>query len=152
LGEGRERGKIFTPNAMLQKNNDLHKTYAKKLRINQTSGEKALWRKIRAKRFYGYKFRRQVPIEPYIVDFICLDEKLIIEIDGYTHFEKGAKERDQRRENYLCSLGFKVVRFKNRTTVENIEFVLSELKEALGVPLKNSPLPNPLPSGEGDEI
>ena len=102
--------------------------FAKVLRKDQTPGEKALWRKIRSRRFYGFKFRRQVPIGPYIADFLCIDKKLIIEIDGYTHFEEGAAEKDKKREDYLIKKGFKVIRFKNSTALENIDYIFGELK------------------------
>ena len=80
--------------------------FARHLRTRQTNGERALWRKIRAKRFHGIKFRRQVPIGPYIVDFLYIQKKLIIEIDGDSHYEPGAKEKDAIREAYLREMGF----------------------------------------------
>ena len=119
--------------------------FAKGLRSNQTSGEKELWRKIRGKRFYGFKFRRQVPIGPYIVDFICVEKDLIIEIDGYTHFEEGATERDAKREDFLTKKGFTVIRFKNDTALNNIYNVLDELKRVMGISSHKPPLPTYAP-------
>ena len=106
---------------------------AQVLRRKQTSGEKVLWKKIRAKRFHEYKFRRQVPLGPYIADFLCTKGKLIVEIDGDSHYESGAKEHDQVRDVFFQSHGFRVMRFGNRQTIENLEWVLMEIGKVLGI-------------------
>ena len=108
-------------------------TFARQLRVHQTPGEKVLWIKIRAQRFHGLKFRRQVPLEPYIVDFLCFDRKLIIEIDGDSHYEPGAQEYDEKREAYLCAQGFTVLRLGNMETVQDIEAVLAKLRQVLDI-------------------
>lgn len=105
--------------------------FAKELRERQTHAERILWRKLRARRFHGYKFRRQVPIGPFIVDFFCAEYSLIIEIDGSSHYQIGAREYDQRRQRYLEKEGFKVLRFGHRQTIESLEFVLIKIGEIL---------------------
>lgn len=109
--------------------------FAKILRRNQTSGEKVLWNKLRMKRFHGLKFRRQVPLGPFIVDFLCVEKKLVIEIDGASHAEPGAVDRDARREQFLVGKGFTVLRFGNAQTIESVEWVLNEIRDHLGLSL-----------------
>lgn len=92
-----------------------------------------LWNKLRAGRFHGYKFRRQVPLGPYIADFLCAEAQLIIEIDGDSHYEPGAKEHDQKRDEFFRSHQFRILRFGNRQTMEHMEWVLMEIGKAIGV-------------------
>jgi len=107
--------------------------FARHLRKSQTPGEQVLWKKLRAKRFHGLKFRRQVPIGPFIVDFLCVEKKLIIEIDGDSHFEPGAQRRDKNRESFLQMQGFDVLRFKNGFVVEDCDLVLTKIGERVGL-------------------
>jgi very-short-patch-repair endonuclease len=109
--------------------------FARELRKDLTPGEKVLWKSIRRKKFHGLKFRRQAPIGPYIVDFLCVEKKLIIEIDGDSHYEPGAQERDRKREAYLRGQGFNVLRVGNRQTVDEIESVLLRMMLMLGYPV-----------------
>ena len=81
---------------------------AKKLRGNMTDAERRLWYHLRAHRFGGYKFKRQIPIGPYVVDFACLGRKLIIEVDGGQHADSPS---DIMRDGYLRREGFRVLRF-----------------------------------------
>jgi len=97
---------------------------ARNLRKNQTDAEQVLWLQFRNRRFLNYKFRRQFVIEPYIVDFVCLDLKLIIELDGSQHNE----EVDAERTLFLTQLGFKVVRFWNNDVFTNLEGVLEKIR------------------------
>jgi adenine-specific DNA-methyltransferase len=106
-------------------------TFARSLRKSQTTGEKSLWQRLRARRFEGLKFRRQVPIGPYIVDFLCAEKRIILEIDGDSHFQPGAKEKDEKRELYLCQQNFKVLRFTNQMAVEFVEKILSEIRKVV---------------------
>ena len=101
---------------------------AKKLRKNATETETLFWFEVKDRRLGGYKFRRQCPIGRYIVDFLCLEKKLIVEIDGGQHNER---EKDKIRDEYLSGLGFKVLRFWNNELLENMEGVLSTLTLAL---------------------
>lgn len=107
------------------------KQFARHLRSNQTNGEKALWRKLRANRFHGLKFRRQVPLGPYIVDFLCVQKNLIIEIDGDSHYEPGAKQKDAQREAYLREQGFDVLRFSNDAAMQSLDWILTEIAQHL---------------------
>lgn len=106
-----------------------------------TPGEKVLWKNIRQKKFHDLKFRRQVPIGPYVVDFLCVEKKLIIEIDGDSHYQPGMPEKDQKREIYLQSLGFHILRVGNRHTVQECEAVLTMIARVLGYPHHLSPAP-----------
>jgi len=76
-----------------------------------------LWKLLRARQFSGYKFRRQLPIGPYIVDFCCLEQKLVIELDGGQHTI--STQQDQNRDRFLNGEGFKVLRFWNNDLLEN---------------------------------
>ncbi len=97
------------------------KQKARELRKNQTISEAKIWHLVRAKQIAGLKFRRQHPIQPYIVDFVCLDKKLIIEVDGGQHAD--AIEYDEKRTQFLESNGYKVIRFWNNDVLHNIEGV-----------------------------
>ena len=122
------------------------KSLARKLRRESTDAERLLWRHLRAHRMAGYKFRRQVVIEPYIVDFLCLEARLVIEADGGQHIQR--TEEDDKRTAYLESLGYHVMRFWNHEILKDIDIVIDRIH---GFLIK-SPLPGPLPEGEGEEI
>ena len=107
----------------------LIKNHVKTLRESPTVPEQYLWTLLRAKRFNGYKFRRQHLIHPYIVDFICLKEKLIIELDGGQHNEQ--QEYDARRTRFLEDKGYRVLRFWNVEILEEIGLVLEVIFGAL---------------------
>lgn len=122
-------------------------TRARELRQQQTPSEQALWQQLRAKRFSGYKFRRQQPLGPFIVDFVCFERKLIIELDGGQHGE--AHDYDARRDEWLKQQGFRVLRFWNNEWTTQPEAVLEAIWRALQ---EEPPLPNPSPArGEGLE-
>ena len=106
-------------------------TLARELRKRQTDAERALWNKLRSKQIEGVKFRRQQPIGPYIVDFVSLERKLIIEIDGGQHNERKVREKDQEREEWLKEKGYQILRFWNNDVLTNIEGVLERIKENL---------------------
>jgi len=107
---------------------------AKSLRQESNIAEKILWNKLRAKKFLDYKFRRQVPIGRYIVDFLCVQQKLIIEIDGDSHYQDGAQEYDKKRDAYLLSQGFQVLRVSNRQTLNDSEAVFRQIWNFLSDP------------------
>ena len=117
---------------------------AKNLRINQTDAEKLLWKYLKSKQLANTKFRRQQPIGNYIVDFISLDKKLIIELDGGQHAINAPI--DQERDERLAEHGFKVLRFWNNDVLQNIEGVLESIMD------KISPSPNPSPQGRGTAV
>ena len=84
---------------------------ARQLRQNATDAERALWRQLRAARLGGHKFRRQASIGRYIVDFVCFEARLIVEVDGGQHAER--QRQDAQRTAWLASQGFRVLRFWN---------------------------------------
>ncbi|HTV28226.1 MAG TPA: endonuclease domain-containing protein [Xanthobacteraceae bacterium] len=105
---------------------------ARLLRARQTSAEARLWRVLRNRQLARWKFRRQHPINGYIVDFVTLDGKLIVEVDGATHSTGRELARDARRTRVLTSLGFNVVRVTNIDVYENIEGVQEMIALELG--------------------
>ena len=104
---------------------------ARQLRTDSTPAEKRLWEQLRNRQLAKQKFRRQAPIGPYIVDFICLERKLIIEIDGWTHSTEAEVLNDKRRTSYLESQGYKVIRFHNAEIKEGMDEVMTLIAEAL---------------------
>ncbi len=119
---------------------------AKELRHTQTEAEGVLWSKLRNKQLDGIKFRRQQPLGGYIVDFVSLDKKLIIEIDGGQHSEEQAIKQDGQRTKWLENEGYRVIRFWNNDVLENLEGVIMEIQEKLDD--RYHPHLNPLPSRE----
>lgn len=96
-----------------------------------TQAERLLWHHLRARRFFGYKFRRQVPIGPFIVDLVCMDARLVIEVDGGQH--AWCRLQDEARDAFLASEGFRTLRFWNNEVLGNIEGVLAHLGDFLDV-------------------
>ena len=124
---------------------------AKTLRRNLTDAEQKLWYHLRAHRFMGRKFKRQKPpIGRYVVDFVCLEEKLIIELDGSQHAESA--EYDQESDSWLRSQGYTVLRFWNNEMMNEMEGVLEKIRLALS-PSRLRPPRYALPtSGRGEEL
>jgi len=118
---------------------------ARKLRKDSTDTEQRLWYFLRAKRFNGYKFKRQYIIGNYIVDFICIEHKLIIELDGSQHMD--AIQYDMKRTNYLIDRGYNVLRFWNNDVLQNTDGVLQEILNVL----TPSPSPSPPAKSAGGE-
>jgi very-short-patch-repair endonuclease len=104
---------------------------ARRLRREQTDEEKQLWRALRAGRFAGFKFRRQHPVEPYILDFYCPTARLSIELDGFQHGLPEQQQRDQERERFLAEHDIMELRFWNHQWHRNRDGVLLEIWEAL---------------------
>ena len=106
--------------------------YANGQRRIPTQAERLLWRDLRDRRCLGFKFRRQVPVGPYIADFVCMEARLIVELDGAPHREAGQAEHDVRRDRWLLAQGFRVLRFSNdRLLGGSGELVLNEIRRAL---------------------
>ena len=117
--------------------------FAKELRANSTETERRLWQRLRNRQLGGHKFRRQVTVGPFIADFVCIDKRLIVEIDGGQHSE----ERDAARTAFLRSKGYRAIRFWNNDVMENADGVLQSILMELE---SHAPSPNPLPlAGEG---
>jgi len=104
---------------------------AKKLRRNSTDAERLIWSRLRGRRLAGYKFKRQVPIAGFVVDFAALEAKLIIEIDGGQHSVR--LEADQLRTEKLERFGYRIVRFWNHDVLNNIEGVLDAVIQELHI-------------------
>ena len=113
------------------------KHHARQLRNTMTEAEKTLWYVLR-KRELGIKSRRQQPIGNYIVDFVCLDKKIIIDLDGGQHSEKVAY--DNKRDAFLTAEGFTVLRFWNHDVFQNMPGVLETITARLAHPHPTSPL------------
>jgi len=105
--------------------------FAKKLRSNSTDAERLIWYHLRARRFGGLRFRRQQPLGQYIVDFVCMERRLVIELDGGQH---AVDERhDRLRDQWLTEQGFKVLRYWNNDVLKNTEAVLADIYLQLGI-------------------
>jgi very-short-patch-repair endonuclease/tRNA A37 threonylcarbamoyladenosine biosynthesis protein TsaE len=128
-----ERGAMQRVRTSDFKNYDSLKLKALEMRQNPTQAEKKLWQYLRSNNF-EIRFRRQHVIDNFIVDFVNLESKVVIEVDGEVH--KVQKERDIERDAVLKSLGYNVLRFTNNQVITDINFVLSEIKKVL-VPLSN---------------
>jgi very-short-patch-repair endonuclease len=126
----------------------MRRALAKRLRTNMTDAEQRLWYRLRAHRFRNLKFKRQVPIGPYVVDFICFDRKLIVEVDGGQH---AGNPRDEGRDAWLSRGGYRILRFWNDDVLKRTNAVLEEIAGAIDSSV--TPLParfarHPLPQGE----
>lgn len=101
------------------------------MRANPTEAEKRIWAMLRDRRFSGFKFRRQQIIYPFIVDFVCFEERVIIEADGSQHADN---KDDARRDRFLMSQGFRVLRFWNNEVLGQKDSVASAIYDALTSP------------------
>ncbi|MBI4206183.1 MAG: endonuclease domain-containing protein [Betaproteobacteria bacterium] len=119
---------------------------ARALRNQLTDTEQHLWRQLRRRQLSGYRFRRQVPIGAYIVDFVCLEAKLVIELDGGQHMDR--RDYDEHRDRALEKRGFQILRFWDNEVLRDTTVVMEAILDALK---KACPLPNlPPHAGEGD--
>lgn len=131
---------------------------AREMRHPQTPAEAIVWRVLRNRQI-GFKIRRQHPIDKFIIDFYCAEAKLLIEIDGDSHFNSEQEEYDNERTKYLEELGYKVIRFTNDDVKNNIQAVVNEIKRSAEARIERSknkaihyPLTQPSPQwGEGEE-
>ncbi len=120
---------------------------ARRLRRDSTQAEQKLWRYLRARSLGGFKFVRQKPIGPYIVDFVCREKRLVIEVDGGQHADNS---RDAVRDRWLMEHRYRVLRFWNNEVLENIEGVWDTIFAAASA--ATSPHPDPLPAcGEREQ-
>jgi very-short-patch-repair endonuclease len=110
---------------------DRFKARAIKLRESQTSAEARLWQALRNRRLARWKFRRQHPIDRYVADFVTIDGKLIVEVDGVTHSEASQLARDKARSEVLEACGFHIVRVSNSDVYDNLEGVLEMIEGTL---------------------
>ena len=105
---------------------------ARELRREATEAERVLWGALRNRQLDGHKFRRQTPIGPFIVDFVCMERRLIVEVDGGQHDER--REYDEERSAALMSEGFRVVRYWNSEVLSDVEAVADSILLELGGP------------------
>jgi very-short-patch-repair endonuclease len=118
-----------------------NRTRARQMRKNPTEAERLLWRRLRFWQVDGFKFRRQQSLGNYIVDFVCLEKRLIIEIDGGQHAEHA--HYDSVRDAWLRDSGFVVLRFWNNEVLKNIDTIT----ELIAKELQNTPFLIPSPQG-----
>jgi very-short-patch-repair endonuclease len=138
-GEG-VRGRGKTTDILLER--------SRALRADKTEAEEKLWSRLRAKRFYGLKFRHQVPFSAnYIADFVCPKAKLIVELDGSQHVDQIAY--DEKRTAFLEQQGYRVLRFWNNDVFHNIDGVLEAILAALQPPLPDAARLSLSPLGRG---
>ena len=121
------------------------KNRARALRRNMTDAERLLWRSLRDRQMGGWKFRRQHPIRPFIVDFVCVERKLIIEVDGGQHAIK--VQEDESRAGYLRNKGYRILRFWNNKVLKETDAVLDAILAALE---DDTPSPRPSPPHLGE--
>jgi very-short-patch-repair endonuclease len=114
---------------------------ARQLRQNATDAERLLWKKLRFWQIDGLKFRRQQPLGQYIVDFVCFEKKLVIEVDGGQHAENA--NYDTQRDDWLRDQGFVVLRFWNDDVLKNI----TDVTERIFQTLQSTPYLDPSPQG-----
>lgn len=134
---------------MLKPNVSTLKERARQLRRDQTDAEKKLWARLRSRQLNGFKFRRQFVIGPFIADFCCFEQRLVVELDGGQHASKTAS--DKRRSAFLRSRDYTVVRFWDNEIFESMEAVLQRILQALHDADRN-PEPSPLPSPSGARV
>ncbi|CAN5690005.1 hypothetical protein BH11PSE6_BH11PSE6_08080 [soil metagenome] len=126
----------------------------RQLRREATEPEKRLWKHLRGRQVAGLKFRQQVWLGPYIVDFFCAEARLVIELDGETHVGPEAEAYDERRTALIEAEGYRLRRFWNNDVMQNIEGVVAVIEEAARVSAPHPPAasrrvpPSPL-QGEG---
>lgn len=104
---------------------------ARSLRKNATPAERALWRHLRAKRDHGWKFRRQHPIGPYYADFVCLERKFIVELDGGHHADGAQAAHDLMRDAWLRREGYQILRFWNADVLRDPAAIAWQIIETL---------------------
>ena len=120
---------------------------SRELRSEQTDAERRLWHRLRARQINGHKFVRQKPIGPYIVDFICREWRLVVEVDGGQH---AGNPRDAVRDRWLTDDGYRVLRFWNNDVLQNMAGVLEMIAGALPAEVPPHPTRSarrPLPAG-----
>jgi very-short-patch-repair endonuclease len=139
----RVRGSILRPKS---NSPEVFLERAREMRSEDTRAEKRAWIQLKDRRTLGLKFRRQVPIDRYIVDFYCHQIRLIIEIDGGVHDQPGQAEWDEKKNQRLEELGYKVLRITNEDVLNHPDCLFETIHALYPSP---GPSGHPLPSGEG---
>ena len=104
---------------------------AKQLRKDMTDAERVLWRHLRSRQLAGHKFRRQQPLGRFIVDFVCVEKRLVLELDGGQHAESAQAAYDAGRSAWLENAGFRVLRFWDHEVLKNIDAIKEAIAQAL---------------------
>jgi len=117
--------------------------FARRLRRDSTNAELRLWNKLRARSIDGYKFVRQQPLGHYVVDFVCREKRLIIEVDGGQHANN---KQDQVRDQWLRQRNYRILRFWNNDIISNLDVVLEVIADALH---EEAP-PHPVSASDGN--
>lgn len=125
--KGRMRVKTMNKRKIEQKT----RSHARRLRREQTPQETILWSRLRDRRLDGMKFRRQYPVGKYVTDFVCLEKKLIVELDGWQHGIGEGLKHDEERTRFLEAEGYEVLRFWNNDVNGNLDGVLLKIEERL---------------------
>ena len=130
-----------------RKSRAVNRLRAREMRHAPVSAEKLFWNEVRDRRLGGHKFRRQYLIGPFVVDFVCVEKKLIVELDGVLHADR--PNYDKERDEFLEAQGYRVMRFRNEELAGDVAATLTVIQYALETP---SPRPSPpLRRGEGEE-
>ncbi len=125
--------------------------FANKLRKSMTKAEACLWKyALRAKGMKGYQFRRERPVLNYIADFMCMDLKLIIEVDGLTHEWEETIEKDKKKDADLKEAGFTVLRFADNEVLSQMNSVIEQIEDAIAE-IEKGKYNHPLPPPAGDK-
>ncbi len=127
----------------------LQRSRAKRLRRTMTPAETLLWRHLKANRTDGLSFRRQAPFGCYIVDFVCLSAKLVVELDGESHNFADQREADRIRDAFFASEGFQVLRFTNGEAMSSLEGVVEVIRQTAVSRMGGLPLSLTLPHKGG---
>ena len=126
---------------------------ARQLRKNMTDSERVLWSRLRGKQISDVQFYRQKPIGEYIVDFFAPRTKLVVEVDGSQHLEGEQAKKDRCRDEYLATVGLKVLRFNSREVLEETDAVVEVIYRTMAEQLnKEIPLDPPLRKGEDSDL
>ncbi len=132
-----------------RKSRFLNRSRAREMRHAPAVTEKHFWNEVRDRKLGGFKFRRQYLIGPYIADYVCVEKKLIVELDGILHADRLGY--DATRDAFLQSEGYRVIRFKNEDLLEDLSGALEYIRRELCAAPSPRPSP-PLREGEGGEI
>jgi len=101
---------------------------ARDLRARQTPAERILWDALRGRKLDGFKFRRQYPLGSYVLDFVCVEQRLVVELDGAHHAGEDQLRHDQQRTAHLEHFGYRVVRYPNAVILSDLDTVLDDLR------------------------
>jgi predicted house-cleaning NTP pyrophosphatase (Maf/HAM1 superfamily)/very-short-patch-repair endonuclease len=148
-GEGRGEGALSRPAQQLLPADLLQ--FARKLRTTQSDAESLMWHLLRNRRLARCKFRRQHPINPYVLDFYCHEKRLAIEVDGGQHNTAYARRTDEKRSRFLANQGIRVVRFWNHDVLQDTDTVLEAIWRTLQAD-EDTLTPNPSPIGRGGPL